>query len=101
MAAKVAAMESKMRGSELDEAMVMVVDCLVNDREGMSALNRAIESTVTVINQFNCKDAMSYLEAYQAERIMRDILEDKRLARFPWVVTSSIHAEVLKVQADY
>ena len=88
-----------MRGSELAEAMVVVVDQLVNAREGMGALDRAIESIVNTIGRFGGKNATSYLEAYQAEMIMRDIPEDKRLSGFPRLVTPSIHMEVLKVQA--
>ena len=40
-----------------------------------------------------------FLPAYRADLMMRDILEDKRLVGFPRVITLSIHAEVLKVQA--
>ena len=89
-----------MRGSELVEAMVVDVYNLVNAREGMRALDRAIEATVDKIGRFNGKDATSYLEAYRAEMQMRDIPEDRRLTGFPWVVMPSIHAEVLDVQAD-
>ena len=45
-------------------------------------------------------DTTSYLEAYQAEMVMRDIPKDRRLAGFPWVVVSGIHAEVLEVRAE-
>ena len=90
-----------MRGSELVEAMAVDVDRLVNAREGTSALDRAIEAMVDKIGRFNGKDATSYLEAYRAKMLMRNIPEDSRLSGFPRVVTPSIHAEVLEVQADY
>ena len=88
-----------MRGSELAEAMAVAVDRLVNAREGTGALDRAIESIVGTIGRFGGKDATSYLEAYRAEMIMRDIPTDRRLSGFPRVVTPSIHAEVLEVLA--
>ena len=53
----------KMRGSELAEAMAVVVDRLVSAREGVNALDRAIEATVDKIGRFSGKDATSYLEA--------------------------------------
>ena len=53
---------------------------------------------VGMIGHFNGKDMTSYLESYKAEMIMRDIPEDKRLARFPRVIMPSIHTEVLEVQ---
>ena len=81
-----------MRGSELAEAMAVAVDRLVSAREGTGALDRAIESIVGTIGRFGGKNATSYLEAYRAEMIMRDISEDRRLSGFPRVVTPSIHA---------
>ena len=88
-----------MRGSEFTEAMMVAVDRLVSAREGTGTLDRAIKSIVGMIGRFGGKNATSYLEAYRAEMIMRDIPEDKRLCRFPWVVSASIHAKVLEVQA--
>ena len=88
-----------MRGSELAEAMAVVVDCLVSAREGASALDWAIEATISKIGRFGGKDATSYLEAYKSEMQMRDIPEDSRLAGFPRVVTPLIHAEVVEIQA--
>ena len=43
------------------------------------------------------KNVTSYLEAYRAEMIMRDILEDRRLSWFPRVVALSIHTKMLEV----
>jgi hypothetical protein len=80
--------------------MASAVDQIVSAREGAGALNRAIEAVVGTIGRFGEKDATSYLEAYQAEMVMRDILEDWRLAGFPRVVMLSIHAELLEVQAE-
>ena len=91
----------KIRGTELAEAMVAAVDRLVSAREGTGALDRAIESIVSTIGQFCRKNAMSYLEAYRSEMIMRDIQVDKRLSGFPRVVSLSIHAEVFKVQTAF
>ena len=88
-----------MRGSELAEAMAVAVDRLVSAREGTGTLDRAIESIVGSIGRFGGKDATSYLEAYRAEMIMRDIPVDRRLFGFLWVVTLGIHAEVLEVLA--
>ena len=85
-----------MRGSELTEAMAVIVDRLVSAREGTSALDRAIEATVDKIGWFNGKDAISYLEFYRAEMLMRNIPEEKRLIGSPRVVTPSIHAECSK-----
>ena len=91
-----------MRGSKLVEAMAVAVDRVVSTREGTSALDCTIEAIFDVISRFNGndKDATSYLEAYWAKMMMRDITEDKRLTSFPRVVMLSIHAEVLEVQAD-
>ena len=89
-----------MRGSELAEGMTVIVDRLVNAREGTSALDRAIKAIIDKIGRFNGKDATSYLEAYKAEMLMRNIPEDRRLFGFPRVVTPIIHEEVLEVQAD-
>ena len=86
-----------MRGSELAEGMTVIVDRLVNAREGTSALDRAIKAIIDKIGRFNGKDATSYLEAYRAKMIMRDILVDRQLPGFPQVVTPSIHMEVLEV----
>ena len=81
-----------MRGSELAEAMAVAVDRLVSAREGIGTLDRVIELIVGTIGRFGGKNATSYLEAYRAEMIMRDIPEDRRLSGFPQVVTPSIHA---------
>ena len=88
-----------MRGSELAEAMAAAVDRIVSAREGTGALDRAIEAIVGTIGRFDGKDATSYLVAYRAEMVMRDIPEDRRLAGFPRLATLGIHAEVLEVQA--
>ena len=88
-----------MRGSEFGEAMAVVVDHLVSAHEGMSALDRAIEATVDKVGWFGGKDATSYLEAYRSEMQMRNISKDRELTGFHRVVTPSIHAEVLEVQA--
>ena len=66
-----------MTGFELAEAMAAAIDRLVSVRESTSTLDRAIESIAGTIGRFNGKNAMSYLEAYQAEMIMRDIPEDR------------------------
>ena len=87
-----------MRGSELVEAMAVAIDHLMSAHEGSSALDRAIESIVGTIGRFGGKNVTSYLEAYRAEMIMRDIPEDRQLSGFPRVVKLSIHAEVLEVQ---
>ena len=89
-----------MRGSELTEAMTVIVDLMVNARKGMRTLDRAIEAIFGMIDRFNGKDVTSYLEAYKAEMLMRDVPKNRRLSVFHRVVTPSIHAKVLKVQAD-
>ena len=76
----------------------MTVNRIVNAREGTSTLDRAIPKIVGMIGRFNGKDVTSYLEAYRAKMIMRDIPEDKWLSGFPRVVTPSIYIEV-EVQA--
>ena len=88
-----------MRGTKLAEAMVAVVDCLVNAREGTGTIDRAIESIAGAIERFGGKNATRFVEAYRFEMVMRDILVDKRLSVFSRVVSLSIHAEVLEVQA--
>ena len=45
----------KMRGSELAEVMVVVVNCIVSARDGMGTLDRAIEGIVGTIGRFNGK----------------------------------------------
>ena len=62
------------------------------------ALDRAIEAIVGMIGRFGGKDATSYLEAYRAEMVMRDIPEDRRLAGFPRVAMSGIDSEVLEAR---
>ena len=89
-----------MRGGELAEAMAAAVDRLVNAREGINGLDRAIETVVNTMGRFNGRDSTSYLDAYKAEMLMRNIPEDRRLTGFPRVVTPSIHTEVLEIQAD-
>ena len=91
----------KMRGTELAEAMAVVVDWLVSTHEGTCALYRAIESIIGTIGWFGGKNATSYLEAYWCEMVMRDIPVDRRLTGFPWVVSPSIHAEVLEVEGAW
>ena len=86
-----------MIGSELAKAMVVVFNRRVNVRESTGGLDKAIETTVSTTGRFNEMDVLSYLEAYKAEMLMRDIPEDRRLSQFPGVVTPSIHAEVLEV----
>ena len=83
-----------MRGLDLAEAMASAVDRIVS---GTGALDRAIEAIVGTIGWFGWKDATSYLEAYRAKMVMRDIPVDRQLAEFPRVAMSGIHAEVLKV----
>ena len=81
--------------------MTVLVDHLVNAREGITVLDRAIETVVSTMGRFNGRDSTSYLDAYKAEMLMRNIPEDRRLIGFPRVVTLSIHADVLEIQADY
>ena len=64
-----------MRGSELAKAMAAAVDRIVSAREGTGALDRAIKAIVGTIGWFGGKNAMSYLESYRAEMVMRDIAE--------------------------
>ena len=87
-----------MRVSELAEAVEVAVDRLVSAREGASALDRAIGTTVGKIGRFNGKDATSYLEAYKSKMQMRNIPEDRRLTRFSRVVTPHIHMEMVEIQ---
>jgi hypothetical protein len=89
-----------MRGADLAEAMASAVDQIVSAREGTGALNRAIEAVVGTIGRFSGKNATSYLEAYRAEMVMRDIPEDRRLSGFPRVAIPDIHAEVLQVREE-
>ena len=72
-----------MRGSKLAKAMATTVNRIVSAREGTGALNRAIEAIVCRIGRFGGKDAASYLEAYRAEMLTRDIPVDKQLSEFP------------------
>ena len=88
-----------MRGSELAEVMAVAVVRMVSAREGASALDRVIEATIGKIGRFDGKDATSYLEAYKSEMQMRNIPENRRLARFPRVVTPQIHTEMVEIQA--
>jgi hypothetical protein len=90
----------KMRGAGLAEAMASAVDRIVSAREDANALDRAIEAVVGTIGRFGGKNATSYLEAYRAEMVMRDIPEDRRLSGFPRVAVPSIHAEVLEVREE-
>jgi hypothetical protein len=89
-----------MKGADLEEAMASAVDRIVRAREGASALDRAIEAVVGTIGRFRGKNATSYLEAYRAEMVMRNIPEDRRLAGFPRVAMPSIHTEVLGVRDE-
>ena len=66
-----------MTGLELAEAMATAVDRIVSIREGTSALGKAIEAIVGTIGRFGGNNATSYLEAYRAEMVMRDIPEDR------------------------
>jgi hypothetical protein len=67
----------KMRGADLAEVMASAVDQIVSAREGASGLDWAIEAVVGTIGRFSGKNTMSYLEAYRAEMVMRDIPEDR------------------------
>ena len=89
-----------MRGSDLAEAMASAVDRIVSVREGIGALDRAMEAVVGTIGRFSGKDATSYLASYRAAMVMRDIPEERRLTGFPRVAMSGIHAEVLEVRAE-
>ena len=89
-----------MKGQDLAEAMATAMDRVVSAREGASALDRAIEAIVGTMGRFDGTDATSYLAAYRAEMLMRDIPEDRRLAGFPRVAMPSIHAEVLEVRDE-
>ena len=74
------------------------MDRLVNACEGSSGLDRAIETMIGLAGRFNGQDVTNYLEIHKDEMLMIDIPEDRRLSRFPRVVTLSIHAKVLEVQ---
>ena len=89
-----------MRGFDLVEAMASAVDRIVSAREATGALDRAIEVVVSTIGWFGGKDTTSYLEAYQAEMVMRDIPEERRLTGFPRVAMPGIHVEMLEVRAE-
>ena len=80
--------------------MASAVDRIVSAREGTGALDRAIEVVVGMIGRFSGKDATSYLASYQAEMLMRDIPEERRLAGFPRVAMPGSHSEVLEVRAE-
>ena len=45
-----------MEGGVLAEAMVVVVDCLGNAREGPTGLDRAIETIIGTTGRFNGRD---------------------------------------------
>jgi hypothetical protein len=92
--------DTKMRGADLAEAMASAVDRIMSAREGAGALDRAIEAVVGTIGRFSGKNATSYLEAYRAEMVMRDISEDRQLSGFPQVATLGIHAKVLQVREE-
>ena len=89
-----------MRGSELAKAMAVAVDRLVSAQEIFVGLDRAIETIVDTTNRFNGNDVTNYLEAVKAEMLMRDILDDRWFSGFSRIVTPSIHAKVLEIQAD-
>jgi hypothetical protein len=89
-----------MRGADLAEAMASAVDWIVSAREGAGDLDRAIEVVVGTIGRFSGRNATSYLEAYRAEMVMRDIPEYMRLSGFPRVAVPGIHAEVLEVREE-
>jgi hypothetical protein len=80
--------------------MASAVDRIVNAHEGANALDRAVEAVVGTIGRFGGKNATSYMEAYRAEMVMRDIPEHRRLSGFPWVVVPNIHAEVLAIREE-
>jgi hypothetical protein len=80
--------------------MASAMDRIVSAREGASAFDRAIKAVVGNIGRFGGMNATSYLEAYRAEMVMRDIPEDRRLSGFPRVVTPGVHAEVLELQEE-
>jgi hypothetical protein len=80
--------------------MASAVDRIVSACEGAGALDRAIEAVVGSIGRLSGKNATSYLEAYQAEMVMRDIPEYRRLSGFPRVATPGVHAEVLEVRDE-
>jgi hypothetical protein len=87
-----------MRGSDLAEAMASAVDRIVSARGGAGAFDRAIEAVIGTTGRFGGKNTTSYLEAYRAKMVMRDIPEDRRLAGFPRLAMPSIYAEVLEVR---
>ena len=89
-----------MRGDELAGAMVASLDRLLNSQESSSGLDRAVEMIVGTTGQLNGKDVSDYMEVYKLEMLMWNILEDRRLSRFPQVVMLSIHVEVLETQAN-
>ena len=64
------------RGIEIAEALASAIDRIVSARTGTGALNRAIKAIVGTIGRFDGKDATSYVEAFRAEMVMRDIPED-------------------------
>ena len=68
---------NRKRGLDLAEAMASAVDRTVSACEGTRALDRAIEAVVDTIGRFGGKDATSYLVAYRAEMVMRDIPEER------------------------
>ena len=62
-----------MRGGELVEPMVVIVERLMNARASSAGLDRVIETIVGKTGRFNGKDVTNYLEAIKAEMLMRDI----------------------------
>ena len=71
-----------MRGSELAEAMTVAIGHLSNARESSVGLDRAIKNIVGPAGQFNGRDVTNYLEAFKAEMLMRNILDESRLSGF-------------------
>ena len=89
-----------MNGEDLTTIMVVAMDRMMQERDNTAGLDRAIETVVGTMGQFDGKDVSRYLEGYRAELLMRDVIAAKRLNSFARVVTPSLYREILEMIAE-
>ena len=75
---------------------------MLQKRENMLDVDRALETIIGTTGRFNefQKYVSCYLEAFEAEMLMRGILEVRKLIGLSKLVVLSLHLEILELQAE-
>ena len=91
---------SKARDSSdnLAQAMTRMIDQILQERDNVTSLDKAIERIVDAIGCFNGKEVTQYLKIYKTEMCKKGISQARLVTSSSRVATSSLYSQVLEIQ---